>query len=462
MDGEEVVSLGEMFDPTLQNVDSNEYLNFFWDNDGSANMNLFTPFSGTIYNADLYQVGLSDSDVSNIYQEGLGRFPVIPLDMTEQLQEDEALHKIVFNVMGPNTDLSRPVVWIDELPHRGSLFQEDMTQIIEIPYSIGTDSFVFYTPPKDENARSDKVFTKVVYSIEGRTAQVDIYVEPVNDPPVAISENITITPSELSPSLIELKGVDPDYRYQPNLAATIYSVPDSGILYDMIGSEEIGDEININQEGGNFALFKPTIAYEYQGGYFPAADGIVGKDEIQFMMTDMTGLQSLPATLTINVKTPLDALPATRLAEITFEEGNEQMVLSMKGRDQSHKDWLVGFQILSLPSNGQVFSASPDASDELEIGSILPPTVDAAGSNKPWEFPFKYVSNDPHYFNSPPTMYNGTSLDIPPEKLSYQIVALDLVSHEVIGKSVPVLQNIRVLNVNNAPTLTGPSNVSGV
>eukprot|EP00978_Attheya_sp_CCMP212_P020188 scaffold57468_cov58-Attheya_sp.AAC.1 len=274
LDGEEVVTLGEMFDPTLQNVDSNAYLNFFWDNDGSANMNLFTPFSGTIYNADLYQVGLSDSDVSNIYQEGLGRFPVIPLDMTEQLQEDEALHKIV------------------------------------------------------------------VYSIEGRTAQVDIYVEPVNDPPVAISENITITPTELSPSLIELKGVDPDYRYQPNLAATIYSVPDSGIIYDMIGSEEIGDEININQEGGNFTLYKPTIAYEYQGGYFPAADGIVGKDEIQFMMTDMTGLQSLPATLTINVKTPLDALPATRLADITFEEGNEQMVLSMKGRDRSHKDWL--------------------------------------------------------------------------------------------------------------------------
>jgi hypothetical protein len=290
-----------MFDPTLENVDFNEYLSFFWDNDESANMNLFAPFNGTIYNADLYQVGLSNSDVSNIYKEGLGRFPVIPLDMTEQMQEDEALHKIVFNVMGPNTDLIRPVIWIDVLPHRGSLFQEDMTQIIEIPYSIGTDSFVFYTPPKDDNGR-DKVFTKVVYSIEGRTAQVNIYVEPVNDPPIAISENITITPSDLSPSLIELKGIDPDYRYQPNLAATIYSVPDSGIIYDMIGSEEIGDEININQEEGEFALFKPTIAYEYQGGYLPAADGIVGKDEIEFMMTDMTGLQSMPATLTIRLK----------------------------------------------------------------------------------------------------------------------------------------------------------------
>jgi sugar lactone lactonase YvrE len=224
-------------------------------------------------------------------------------------------------------------------PKNGKL-QGTPPELIYIPNKnfSGTDSFSFSV--------SDGIFTS-------DPAEVTIFVENVNDPPVAIPQSVKV--DEDSEVEIILTGTDPDndnlkyriIRYSKN--CTITGTP-------------------------------PKVIYKPNPHFF-------GNDSFDFTVSDGI-LESSPATVSIEVRSMPD--PPIAIAQSVVVDEDTNVKITLTGDDYDGD--IISFRVTNLPSNGTLSGTAPDL--------IYTPKLDFFGQDS-----FDFMAND-GMFDSQPAKFS--------------------------------------------------------
>lgn len=179
----------------------------------------------------------------------------------------------------------------------------------------GTAPALTYTPAPNFNGADNFTFKVNDGTTESAPATVSITVNPVNDAPVAFSQNLTTTSD--SPLSMTLMGSDLD-----NDPLT-YSVTAQPIYGSLQGSA-------------------PSLTY------IPPI-GFQGTDSFAFQVTDSQA-QSLPASITISV-TPVNHPPIAYPQSLATNE-DLPLEIQLAGSDPDNNP--INFRIISGPANGRL------------------------------------------------------------------------------------------------------------
>jgi hypothetical protein len=176
-----------------------------------------------------------------------------------------------------------------------------------------------------------------------------------------------------------------------------------------------------------------------------AANGIVGADSFEFVVQDAQGFNSTPATATLVLTTPLVASAATALTT-AYEETATYLWLG--GRDYSVENRPLWVEIVSVPSHGSLMD--PATNLTLKVGDVL-----ATGLAWPSVSQVAIIyTGEAGYFNQPSSVWDGSSLGTATDSFTFRVAA----ATDGSGlQSLAVTQSIAVVNVNDAPVLTGPT-----
>lgn len=230
--------------------------------------------SGSVFLVAMYNRPLNGSEVTQNYDAGLAHSPPVAEDFSVTIWEDGEIGDHYDNPglyaqdpMVPASNLSTisllvvdmdqtegfpgsvegaenlvAAVFIDGLPSRGTLFDNDGQEITVIPHQVALDGgyYVRYRPEKDEYSGPSDRYTSFAYtamdSVTGEPSVVpgvvDIYVLPKNDPPVPNEVSATVTTS--GEHTIFLNGTDVDSSSGDTIeGAVIVALPTYGVLYQV-------------------------------------------------------------------------------------------------------------------------------------------------------------------------------------------------------------------------------------
>ena len=401
---------------------------------------------------------------------------------------------------------------IISLPELGTLYQTTGLReaieegFTEVRANANGSFIVHYRPPKDaysgfaDGADSRAPFDRFLYGAQdGVTGKMSseagvakLYVVPCNDPPIALNGSTNALSATIT--AIPLNGTDIDGRDSTEITAVfITSLPSAvgGELLRWAGThyanvteiphrtnfgsaaQENCPDAGVQQSAGwvNGDEYVGCLAYRYEGSEsLPLLDddGTLLVDILQFIVQDVHGANSTPATVAIAVRLPLAAVSSASDGEkhTVFEAVHGNVTLGGIA-DMSDRRRPVVARITRLPSYGQLFDPV-DFRTPLKNGSrIITPSF------APYEVPVVlYYRGNGNFFTTPGVKYDGSALhfnlsetgaDNGADSLSSTGHAADSFSFrtELLGdssvRSKSVEQPVVVVNVNDAPFLRRPS-----
>ena len=218
-------------------------------------------------------------------------------------------------------------------PQSGTVSQRD----------AGSNQFV-YTP--NPNFRGSDFFTVKANDlfVDSAPARIDLIVRPVNDPPVALMQDVS-TPEDQNVTVV-LTGQDVDA--------------------DPLSFRIVGDPAH-----GSLALAFPNVTYAPSKDYF-------GDDTFTFVVSDGT-VESAPATVTVRVAPVNDAPSAVELNLST--ELNTPVPVMLQGSDLDGDALTFTLVEAQAPKKGTLTGTPPDLT--------YVPNAGASGADE-----FGYVVND--------------------------------------------------------------------
>ena len=165
--------------------------------------------------------------------------------------------------------------------------------------------------------------------LESNIATVGITINPVNDPPVANSQQLET--AQNTPLQITLSGADPIDN-------------DAISQFRIVNGPTNGQISNFNQTTGELT-YMPT------NNYF-------GSDSFTFKVIDSQGLESIETgVVSINVNElppPPINNPPVAIDKTVEIDSNTSIDLTLEGTDSDLGDTISGFTIISNPTNGQI------------------------------------------------------------------------------------------------------------
>jgi hypothetical protein len=139
-------------------------------------------------------------------------------------------------------------------------------------------------------------------------------------------------------------------------------------------------------------------------------------------------------------------------AHASFEEGIEEIIVPilLKGTDKSGMNRDLFFQITSLPKNGVVID--PESERILEAGEILNQT-----DPYPWSGVEVHYKGNKNFFTNPRKWESSQNYE------TFEFAVMAPMQGEVaIGTSLPVSNNITIVNVNDPPVLNVPTALQSI
>ena len=287
----------------------------------------------------------------------------------------------------------------------------------------GGAGLVHYRPQRDAFGEPFDRFAFTardgVTAAESAAAWVNVAVTPCNDPPVA--RNVSVVAISGAATVVALNATDVDDAL-PFSQAYVTSLPTLAGGALLRWDAALNQYVNITAVPIALGAGVATVKYVYAGREdLPLlnADGTFAADAFSFTVTDSSGAQSAPAVASIDVRTALVASPSSvdfdasdslssgdpRRKLYSVFEGTPGNV-SVFASDLSDDKRAVAVRIVKLPAHGHL--VDPATGRRLGNGSRL-----ATASVWPYATPLRitYVG-EPHYFNSPGHMYNGTALPL--------------------------------------------------
>lgn len=246
----------------------------------------------------------------------------------------------------------------------------------------GTAPALSYTPAADFNGADSFSFVVIDNrGAESNPAQVSIEVTPVNDVPVATSQDVDV--AEDSSVVIELSGTDID--------GTI------------VGYEVVADPGN-----GVLSGDLPNVTYTPDSDYN-------GTDGFSFRVTDDEGATSEPARLSIDV-TPVNDPPVAVAQNLTMTD-EESINIVLEGTDVDGT--VESHEIVTRPESGTLTGTPPEMAYTPNAGFSGPDaftfsvTDNAGATSTPAAITIEVMRPDPcpddrHALE---TLYNTTSGD---------------------------------------------------
>ena len=367
----------------------------------------------------------------------------------------------------PGQSSSRSRVYLSTLPANGQLFLPNNNDPIvptpdgntEVPFRSDSNSYSLkYRPSLNANGASFDSFK--VFAVDGDTgdrsisdATITFNVDAVNDPPFAHTYlNKTVQSGVPSSSVLDLSGYDVDNGDSIS-GYFVTSFPTHGDLYQVTGGNTYGSKIT--ETGSPVELTTGKVGYIYTGSEENVSNlGKLNDDSFTFQLKDSSGISqtemSNTATFNLGIFTALFATPTTSLADITAVEEEVSDTIKLKGYDSSSVPRNLRFQIVSLPSHGQLFDVAVSSTQPLQVGSILTTPL-ASPYNGHVTVGYKGNNN---YFNWPSVSSNNSKIESDYDTFQYRAVVSDSTSI----KSLAVTQQVRVKNVNDASVLNIPTN----
>ncbi|NTX38845.1 tandem-95 repeat protein [Myxococcus sp. CA033] len=248
-------------------------------------------------------------------------------DRSEVLTEDTSVELILESLAADNDTLKYSLV---ELPRHGRL--------------SGTTPNLVYTPHPDFHGEDYLTFRVSDGVTESTSAQVLLSVKPVNDAPVAMSREVTV--SAEGPVELELEGRDVD-------------------------GDIITFELSEGPSQGELTGTLPHVVYR------PRA-GASREDSFTFAVSD--GEYTTFATVTLHI-TPVNHAPIASNARLTMKAGERRaVVLDARDADQD----ALTYSVSARPASGELsgkapsmtYEAAPDFEGEV---SLVFTVTDGAG-----------------------------------------------------------------------------------
>jgi len=229
-----------------------------------------------------------------------------PIANPQSLEIDED-NKLSITLSGDDIDGDKLTYRIVNPPLQGTLDITDIPKVI-------------YTPKLNFNGNDTFTFLVHDGTVDSNNASISIKVNPVQDPPAAISASATIR--EDTPINIRLTGNDPD-------------------------NDPITFEIIKNPKSGNLTGSPPVITYEPN-------ENFNGKDSFQFIANDGI-FKSPPATIDITIE-PVNDPPKANSQSVEVNE-DEKISINLTGSDVDGDSFT--FRLRSSPTNGKLEGTIP-------------------------------------------------------------------------------------------------------
>jgi len=249
----------------------------------TRNENGSEPFTRVTYRVDdgeYFALGTVDIFVTNVL--------TAPTANTTEVQGDED-ELFPFQLQGEDLSLPNDVftVTIVTLPGKGKLYQSDgVTEINDTNVEVtDPDGTVYYIGEQDGNGWP---YTSFFYTVTGthgtsQEQEVQIYLNPVPDDPIAFTDaNDTIT-LEDTPLTFDLGGYDPDgdeieaFVLPPDIITF-------GKLFQVLENGTIGPQIT--------TISGEWVTHPNRTLYFEPAREYYGPVYVQYRLRDSTGRQS--------------------------------------------------------------------------------------------------------------------------------------------------------------------------
>jgi hypothetical protein len=395
INGESSIILSEPFDNKLGHWNRQDGMHFF-------SYPKRSPWYGHLYRFSIYDSVLDASKVQSLLAGGLPRSRPYALTKTLTMYEDAEIlpgshntewyknarnfekdgnPEIALTIGSVDVEVNsllrelnvtqdlprRSFLYITKLPDRGTLHQVDGTSILSdasasvVP--VVEESVVFlpvhnqYSDlPGSSYASFDYCVTdhEIFTPIQCESETISIVVDPVNDPPSAMSfpEVVLVQEgvSEVQGQVIELSGVDIDdgdhistvqITTLPRLGYLILSVSTfrgDGLLHGTLLSE-------LNNTLQDQVAY---LEYRFDGADQVVQDGSV-MDSFDFRVSDSSGAWSEEKRVAVQVVPGVRALPSTsfNLLEDTIQ------IIEFHGRDASGLRRKIGYFIESVPAEGE-------------------------------------------------------------------------------------------------------------
>ncbi|TVS20550.1 MAG: tandem-95 repeat protein [Planctomycetaceae bacterium] len=357
----------------------------------------FDPITGTVtytpnfdyIGADSFEFTVTDDDQAGepadltsapatvmIYITSVNRPPVAHPQNVETDEDQSVTITLTGDDGNPEVDQELTFT-ITSVPLYGTLTGFDPQTGI-----VTANGTVVYTPAPDYNGPDSFTFTVTdddkagePVNLTSPPATVAITVNPVNKPPLADSQSVTM--AEGTAQVIFLTGDDGDPEVDQVLTFTITTPPQHGTLGP------------INQTTGA-VTYTPNPDYN-------------GTDSFEFTVTDDDqagppyNLESQPATVTINV-TPVNAPPVAHPQEVTTDE-DQPISITLTGDDGDPEvDQVLTFTITTPPQFGTL-----GIINQATGVVTYTPNPDFNGTDS---FAFTVTDDDqaglPHHLTSPP------------------------------------------------------------
>jgi hypothetical protein len=377
-----------------------------------------------------------------------------------------------------STPLASVYVYVTELPEKGRLYlpgdngralddsSSESTYGVLVPVSMDPSAEVVYLPPPNQHSNStEDVYATFSYCVVASlvfnaqqcdSAEIHVIVDPVNDPPMALSvEPVTVFEGveTLDTPKILLSGMDVDVGdiissiqvTQPpahgHLTLSVSSFRKDGLLHGthlsvldfIVGAE---DTVYVKY------IWNPNSTRIVQGNHV--------QDSFKFRVADRAGLWSTEKTVEIKVVSAVTAIADTSFT--VREDSRQQMNLLWHGEDESGYQRRIGYYVESVPASNVGVLLDPSTQKPISSGTMLVNLED---------FPYgagvdvTFVPS-PNYCNS-----HKTTLDSPTSgsesQILFRAVAVARDGDTVTSTSDVVTQPIRVECVIDTLIMTGPS-----
>jgi len=382
------------------------------------------------------------------------------------------------NLRGPQSPVN-VYVYITHLPNKGRLHLPADNRSLDASSSTGsgTDGSVLvlvavdqvaeivYLPPRNQYSNAtNEVFTTFSYCVavssvfsaqQCASSTVDVIVNPVNDPPTALSvEPVTIVEGVetlFSPKIL-LSGIDEDVddaitRVQVTkpptygtLILTVGSFRQDGLLH---GTPLSTLEFTVDSKDADPVFVK--YIWNPSSVLVPVVQGDHVQDSFRFRVADRAGLWSTEKTVELKIATALSAV-----ADLDFtirEDSREQTNLHWYGKDTSGYQRRIRYFIESVPSAEVGVLVDVATQQPLTSGTMLEASEI-----------FPYNTGVELSFVSSPDHCNSHKMGkVMSSQVQFRAVAVSGERDSVVSTSDVVTQPIRVDCVIDTLTMTGPS-----